>query len=250
MSDKFNPLIVIPSPRDIDIVKQSINDILIQGNNSLQKKCDVLWVKYYEALEAYNIGAKYFLEHKEDYSHLVMIPDDLVLNVDAWDKLVCQLQEIDFDVLSGVCNMSLYTEHEKNQANVTFKQFPDPSIYTTEQIMGMFPTFDELGSSDMPQKVLFSGLPVTFIHRRIMEKLQRFAQNTDHNCCLDLMFNKWLKENGIDPYIISSARFLHLKQDPDNKQSRMFFVNLRPAHTKLVSDNKEQIITFDDEHDD
>ncbi len=241
LDNEFNPLIVIPSPRDIDIVEKNINDIVVEGNNSLNKKYDVLWIKYYPALEAYNLGAKYFLEHSEQYSHLVMIPDDIVLNVESFDKLVLELQNHDYDVLSGVCNMSMLNEREKNQANVTFKQLPDPSLYRIAQIMKMFVTFDELGSNLIPQKVLFAGLPVTFISRKVMEKMQyRFTQLERYKCCRDLMFNKWLKENGIDHYVISSARFLHLKQDRTNKQTTTFYVNKKESYTKLVKKEDEE----------
>lgn len=161
-----------------------------------------------------------------------------MLNQESFDKLVSSCIDGDYDVLSGVCNMSLLNDKEKNQANVTFDLEPNPSVYTTEEIMNMFPTFDELGSSDIPQKVLFAGLPVTFIHRKVMEKMQRFTQNERHKCCRDLMFNRYLKENRIDHHVISSARFLHLKQDRSNKQTTTFYVGKKESYTKLEVCNR------------
>lgn len=229
--NKFNPLVVILSPRDIDLVREQIE-------KTLYGKYDVLWVKYYPAPKSYNIGVKYFLD--SDYTHFVMVPDDVVLNEKSWDLLVKNAPN--HNVISGVCNQTCANHTKINQTNICFDEMPDPSVISLEQIEKLWVTFDKLGTSEKPRKVIFAGFPVTFIKREIVKKLGTFTgDKLGQN--IDVAFSEFLLQNSIDQFIIPAAQFLHLKHHPDPKlSSRNFFVGKKSPKVDLISSITEQPI--------
>ena len=85
----MKPLIFIPSPRNLPKFNECISKV---------KKYDKLWVKYWEQTQAYMIARDWFLN--EDYTHLVIFPDDMI----GYEAQIDTLLEHDLDVVSGWCN--------------------------------------------------------------------------------------------------------------------------------------------------
>lgn len=228
----FNPLVVILSARDISLVREQIE-------KTLYGKYNVLWVKYYPAPQSYNIGIKYFLD-SDHYTHLVMVPDDVVLNQKSWDLLIKTAPN--HDVISGVCNQTCANQTKINQTNICFDEMPDPSMISLDYIEKLWVTFDKLGNSEEPLKVIFAGFPVTFIKREIVKKMGTFTgDKLGQN--IDVAFSKFLLENGIDQFIIPAANFLHLKHHPDPKlSSTNFFVGKKSPKVDMISSITEQVI--------
>lgn len=92
----WNPLLCSPSPRNIPEV--------IRAHQKLP--FDRLYAKYFVEREAYWHLRNFFLQHPE-YTHLVLIPDDLVVEPHHVAQLYKDLQEYDYAVLSGICNIDM-----------------------------------------------------------------------------------------------------------------------------------------------
>lgn len=92
----WNPLFCSPSPRDITEVIQCHQKI----------PYDRLYAKYFIEREAYWHLRNFFLQHKE-YTHMVIIPDDLVFTPEDVEQLYNDLKEYDYPILAGICNVNL-----------------------------------------------------------------------------------------------------------------------------------------------
>lgn len=90
----MNPLIFIPSPRDIPAVKKRWHEI----------PYDKFIVKYRPQIDAYTEGREFFLNH-EEYTHLIMAPDDLEITKEGIEQLIEDVEKYDFKIISGICNI-------------------------------------------------------------------------------------------------------------------------------------------------
>jgi len=90
----MNPLLFMPSPRDIPEVKKTWHII----------PYDKFIVKYTPEVEAYQIGRNFFLEH-EEYTHFIICPDDLEISTQGVEQLMDDADEFDFPVISGIGNI-------------------------------------------------------------------------------------------------------------------------------------------------
>lgn len=192
----LNCLFFVPSPRDIDIVSQKIKEILYPDY-------DVLWIKYTPELEAYKKAREFFLKAPKHYEYFCIVPDDLILNEEAFNILLKEVQSQNYKVISGICNVSCQNHQYLDMAAATITEMP-----TATRIKWV--TFTESEKFDKPiKKVIFAGFPVTFIHRSVMEKID-FTRNNPINS-LDLELAYALEEEGIDQYVHFGSKFLHLK---------------------------------------
>lgn len=199
----MNPLIALPSPRKIDVV--------IEAHEKL-KHIPHLWVKYFEEEEAYQVIRNYFLEHTE-YTHLVIAPDDLIVEPQHYDALVSDLKKINFPVLSGICNLSMVSGME-NIINICIEQMPN--IVRTKKRDFKFPKLSELPKGLL--QVKFSGFPFMFIRRDIVEKID-FESDRKHNPYrinplnrgFDLPFCYNCDQLGIPIHVDTRVLMLHLR---------------------------------------
>lgn len=192
----LNILFFIPSPRDLDIVTQKVKELLYPDY-------DVLWIKYAPELEAYKKAREFFLAAPKKYEYFCIVPDDLILNPEGLDLLLIELATKKYDVLSGICNVSCQNHQYLDMGAATLTEMP-----TATRVKWV--TFPESDKFDPPiKKVIFAGFPVTFIHRKIMEKID-FTRNNPVNS-LDLELAIALEEAGIDQFVHFGAKFLHLK---------------------------------------
>ena len=88
----MNPLLFIPSPRDIPAVKKLWRLL----------PYDKFIVKYKPQIEAYREAKKFFLTHKE-YTHIVLCPDDLEIDPIGLNMLLEDANS--YEIISGYCNL-------------------------------------------------------------------------------------------------------------------------------------------------
>lgn len=229
-----NILFFIPSPRDIDIVRQRIEEIIYP-------RYDVLWVKYFNELDAYKIGRKIFLGLCDiyNYDYFCIIPDDLVLNQKSFDLLIDELNKrYRYEVLSGICNVSNHNWDMWNSATAVFSPMPtrDPLYYN-------WINFDDVSPPEV-KRVIFAGFPVTFISKGVMKSINFLKRNPKNS--LDLELARHLEEWSIPQYVHFGARFLHLGGPPNPyefmalaeqrlPEAQEFFVGVKPPEIKLHS---------------
>jgi len=95
---EWKPLLCSPSPRNIPEV--------LEAHRRLPY--DKLYAKYFIEGDAYWHLRNFFLKSKE-YTHMILIPDDLVVLPQDMEQLWYDLQEYDYPILSGMCNVDLDT---------------------------------------------------------------------------------------------------------------------------------------------
>lgn len=205
-------LVFIPSPRDIPEFNDAVSKI----------KYDKLWIKYYPQEEAYNRARDWFLDHKQ-FSHLCILPDDLLMTQEDFDILFKDAQQ--YDVISGWCRNTIKQtswyvgppETEETAAsNVSFILPPDPPMlgdYNGYQ----FITLNDIGimtdNVDIV-KIKFAGFPPTVISRKVVEQI---PFRTSAGCCSDSCFCLDIAEKGIDHYCDLRVRTTHMNaSEPTN----------------------------------
>jgi len=98
-TERFNPLVALPSPRDIPEVKDAV-ELCLSG-------LDKVWFKYWpQSTEPYKHIREYFL-CRTQYTHLIILPDDLVVNPIGVTKLLLSVYENvnKYTVLMGNCQV-------------------------------------------------------------------------------------------------------------------------------------------------
>jgi len=199
MRNKF--LFVIPSPRDIAEVKQPIVDLLYG-------KHDVLWMKYYPELEAYQKARAYFLNSPKNYDYMCIIPDDLAINDDGLRNLFRELENPSLDmvqwggnypVLAGICNLSYINEEQMEKVAASISSTLSQYLLTFRALEGM---------NDSVIKCAWIGFSCEFIHRSVLERID-FRQFPELG--IDNTFSDSLIKKKIPQYILKTARFTHYK---------------------------------------
>lgn len=212
-----NILLSSPSPRKIKPFEQKLK--------LLNQKYDYFTVKFdFDEINAYRTIRNFFLSHKE-YTHLAIIPDDLLVNVAHIDKLVDDLTKNDYPVLSGISNFACTTKRFFN--NMTAIEYGKIDALEQLRKTGRYDYFKHIMNREryneikkqMENKpnriirVIMSSFPVTIIRRDIVEKLE-FGMNlmgvdTD-------FFQKCIKE-GVPAYADLDVETLHLKGIEENR---------------------------------
>lgn len=148
---------------------------------------DKYWVKYHSnEVELYNIARERFLI-TEEYTHLVILPDDLIITQDDYDTLCDDIKRFDFKVLGCIANLD---NQEQNKG-----------LYST-QVNDVLDAMDagnvrynwmhenqriKLMKKNPIQKVMFSGFAFMFIRRDIVKRIP-FNSIAYSACCLDTRF--------------------------------------------------------------
>jgi GT2 family glycosyltransferase len=199
MRNKF--LFFIPSPRDIPEVKQPIVDLLYQ-------KHDVLWMKYYPELEAYQKARQYFLNSPKKYDYLCIIPDDLAINSEGLNNLFRELENPsielskfggNYPVLAGVCNYSYINEQQMEMVAASISSTVSSYLLTFKGLESM---------KDNIIKCAYIGFSCEFIHRDVLKQID-FKRYPDLG--LDNAFSDQLIKKKIPQYILKTAKFVHYK---------------------------------------
>lgn len=195
--DNINPLICIPSPRNIQLVKDALDEV----------KYDKLWFKdNFDELQVYQVFREYFLEHKE-YTHFVILPDDLFIDPESIEILINDIKKKDYAVISGICNFNCDAWETYDidlcidWANTAGKD------YLLANEVPKFQYYSPQGKLKGIKKVAFAGFPVMFIRRDVIEKIPFGSVGKG----IDSFFAVELMKNRIDQYVDFDARNIHLK---------------------------------------
>ena len=167
MAPHFNPLIVIPSPRNVPKTKRALDTI--------DENIDRLWVKYFKESSAYNIMQTYFLSHKE-YTHMVICPDDLMVFDYHFNALADTVRSsaADYDrypVHGGICNFDM------NDPYMMCVTTEFPPCNPRRHMPGFRFSFMNINDKRKPAphgvtQVSFNGFPCMFIARSVLEVLR------------------------------------------------------------------------------
>lgn len=187
----LNPLVFAPSIRNIERVMDSWNDL----------PCDIFVARYMKEPKAYQTGRDYFLEH-EQYSHIVICPDDMVVDYDSFMAIYRAVDEYDFSNLAGVANLD-----ETNFDVYACKPLEyDPESKTA----GSYYTSDTLPENEIIE-VGFTGFTCQFIERDLVELLSFTGGCNKGHGCMDLQFTRELQSLNIPQLLHTGTFFPHLR---------------------------------------
>lgn len=221
---KINPLLCCPSPRDITEVYDALKET----------GYDRLYAKYYPELKAYQLLREYFLDH-EEYTHLVICPDDLVIEKKHIDALIEDLQKSDYPVLSGVCNVD--QGDNKDLLNITYN-LPHPKRTVPKKNVIGWRHYHWVHKNTVFNTslidVLFSGFACMFLRRDVVSKY-KFADDALQNGtpslmtgAIDVMFANVCAITGIRQTVDQTVRMDHLKG-----KERFFDITLGDGELRL-----------------
>jgi hypothetical protein len=220
----INPLIAIPSPRTIPEVVQALGQV--------NKDYDLLWLKHMPEYMAYQTMQTLFINHRDkNYSHLVICPDDLLIEKDKLQILLDDYhtcldpKERDITIMSGYCNVD----------HGAFKYFANISLdnvspnrngrtynwLTLEDMRFRKQIFDNHPNTNNHKKkyllkVKFAGFPLFVIPRKIVEQIpfrndSPTGEFDSCGCCVDVMFCYDALQKGYQIYVDSRVGLDHLK---------------------------------------
>jgi hypothetical protein len=216
----INPLVCILQPRDIPQFTDSVKSEL--------QIADKYWIKYHVQGLAYDKMREIFLKHTE-YSHLVILPDDLIITKEAYARIYDDLTRNDYSVISGWCNLD---RDNPTLSNICIDDLPPNPPHLGKLTDYKFATMQEL--TDLRKKfgwqvieVKYAGFPLTFIRRDVVEQIP-FRE--DDGCCPDSLFAIDLHDKKIPQFVDLGAKMYHMKL-ADNEYENMQ-VGIKPPETK------------------
>jgi hypothetical protein len=208
-----NPLLAILHPRRIPEVVECLNSIT---------NYDKYYISYYTSRNAHLAAKEYLLNHKE-YTHIVLIPDDLIFPAWYIDKLVTDLQDNpSIEVLGCPANFNVEEWGMRIYA-VCMLDIPSKNRLSRQ--------FNWIPINRAPkgiQPVAHQGAFCMFISRRLLEQgtvtlqqdLEAGMMKKDNKgyleidtvgCCVDVVISHQLAEAGIRQYVDFNLPIKHLK---------------------------------------
>lgn len=212
-----NLLLASPSPRKIKPFERKLQ--------ALNQKYDIFLSKFnFDEINAYQTIRNYFLEHTE-YTHLAILPDDLLVDVKHVDKIVEDLIESDYQVISGISNFACTTKKFFN--NMTCIEYGKIDAQEQLKKTGRYNYFQHIMNrdryneireqmKDKPNRiirVIFSAFPFTVIRRDVVEKIE-FGMNL---MGVDTVFFQSCLKLGIPTFVDLDVQTLHLKGIEENR---------------------------------
>ena len=187
----MKPLLVIFQPREIPEFLEATNKL----------KIDKLWLKFFPQEEAYVTARVWFLEHTE-YTHFVILPDDLIVTQDNILRLINDVYEDPDRIISGWCNNTAGpTDNE--DTNFSLKL---PPIQTVKYDLYNFTPIINIRGGDIIMPVIHQGTALTFLPRDIVIQIPfRTYLPPDLGLTYDLY------DRGIIQYVDLRVRCLHLR---------------------------------------
>jgi hypothetical protein len=235
----LEPLIVSPSPRDIPSVIEALGKV-----NFIDK----LLVKYYRPeYRAYELIQDFFLKN-EQYTHLIIWPDDLLVSVANVTQLLLDLNQHDYPVIGGICQIDNDWYYDKMIVSLRplypkrddrfryFEKFEDYYKYDQEinQFTELLPYY-----KDKPiLRTFWQGFPFMAIKRSVLQDIE-FRNDYQFNnipkdagCCLDDVFCWDCLQNEISMWTDLRIRMNHLKINDNN--TSMLIVKGKEEYTQFV----------------
>ena len=239
--EDINPILMIMSPRDIDEVSDAYSEI---------DYVDKVWFKYFDKPTVLKQIDKFFKKHIE-YTHLIIVSDDVVCFPDSIRKLMESILIYDFPVLSGCFNLCNTWENPKryctkcerhlshDHINITF----DPIDFSKKITIDSYNWVSEKWRKNhlIIKRVWFEGFALAMIRRDIYEKIGfrgiGFQHTTDIPWAVDLA------EANIPQFCDFRIKLEHRSFHRDRK----FFVNEKPScvvfqSKKLIADKLKILI--------
>lgn len=214
----INLLILNPSPRKIKVFQVKLD--------KLNQKYDILRIKNdFDEKHAYNSGRDWFLKHIE-YTHMAILPDDLLVEVKNVEKLISDLEEFDYPVLSGICNFAMSTKNFfSTMTAIEYTKYEAVDMLAMD---GRFDYFKDVMTrerwkkikedmKDKPNRIIrvaWSAFPFTIIRRDIVEKIE-FGSNL---MGVDTVFFQSCINNSIPTYADLDVEMLHIKGIEQNHE--------------------------------
>jgi hypothetical protein len=204
-SKRFNPLVALPSPRDIPEVKSAVDECL--GG------LDKVWFKYWpQSTEPYRHIRDYFLKRTQ-YTHLIILPDDLVVNAIGVSRLLltAYAEPDKYTVLMGNCPVV----YGSLQFAITHNL---PALKRSERIYRWWSLMDVQTRPGIHQ-VPHCGTPFAILARSVVEEVS-FDNDKDWNdddrvgFSEDVVLSHELHNLDIPLYVDTSVIFEHLKGKP------------------------------------
>lgn len=219
----------IPSPFDFKLVEKYQKEIIKSG------EFDVIKMRYYPEITAYNIMRDYFLA--KDYSHLIFGCSDIVVHLHHLNLLMEDIEQYPDKVLSGRMNLCLDLLDVYNiTSNPVQPGIPEFMWYVDETLKNkpdVFPVvFSGFPLMCMPRETVrnfpFSGLRTYLKEERLSEG------GLDTTLCWDL-FQK-------NKVILCDKRIklLHLKELQN--ESQPLLVGIKEPVTEFYQNGRKEII--------
>ena len=228
---KVNPLLCSPSPRDLKNVYDSL------------KKTGYprLYAKYYPEKIAYNLMRDYVLEH-EEYTHMVICPDDLLIDKEHITNLIKTLEIKDYPILSGVCNVDL--NDNKDKLDIT-ENLPHPkrTIPNRKLVGWRFYSWVPKNTRFVNPiiRVPFSGFAAQFISREALTRY-KFVDDAKYNGtpdmitgAIDVMFANVCAIENVPIMVDTRVRMKHLKGS-----TRFFDITLGDGELRFYPANSDK----------
>lgn len=205
----IKPLLCSASPRDIE-------DVL---KHRAKIPYDKFYAKYHKEADAYKILRDYFLTHfgpSGDYTHMCIVPDDLVVKTEHIEWLLHDLQELDYPILAGVCNLDwqhqdLYSPCWKLTMDGFFKE-------------------EDLQAEPPIKNPEYEGFACTFIRRDVLEKFALDGFNHT-GVSFDLGLAVECYRRNIPIHVDCRVKMMHLKNRLDNGSLENCFIGKKPPST-------------------
>ena len=220
----IKPLIAIPSVRDLAEFKQAINKI---------KNIDKLWIKYTPSQTSYPLIHSEFLANPNNYTHLIILPDDLIVEPDKLQHLLNDYEtalsadEKDTTILTGFCNVDVKSNIDKANictetviTNRNGRHYAWLSIQDLRTQKNNIDLDENATDRDYLIPVRFAGFPLYVIPRKIVEQISfRDDSNAEYKqtgVCYDVMYCNDSQEKGFQILTDLRVDLKHLRYTKDS----------------------------------
>lgn len=198
-------LVCMPSPRDIP-------DFIDSVDSSLQGY-DKVWFKYFRQHQnPYSHIRKYFMTRRQ-YSHLALLPDDLIIHKKGVDRLVELTKR--YHVVMGTCSVEYGSKEMAMTANL-------PALKRSERVYRWIKSNSPM--LDGVITVPYCGTPFAILSRDVVRKVSLATDlkwNSEDNVgsAEDVVLANELARLGIPIHVDTSVYFIHYKNKDKNKLS-------------------------------
>lgn len=186
-------LIGVPSPRDIP-------EVMVNWD---KWKYDTVIVKMMPQLEAYTKLRNYFI-NRPDYTHFCIIPDDLVVPTEQLTDLWRMVQDKNYPILSGYCNL------DETMPDTTNLQYQVSDTRGPPAGKGSWLEEEDLPDTDVFE-IQFSGFPCMIIRRDVLTRVSWVGADGTNRGNFDWRFCNDVKRLGYPVTVARDFKFYHMR---------------------------------------
>lgn len=148
--------------------------------------------------DAYITLRNFFLKHNE-YTHMAISPDDLIVTRHDFEILLDDIRRYDFPVISGICNVS----YQLQDMFTPCIELPD------ENIGYVWLSLEEINNINGIIPVKFDAFACSIIRRDIVKKI--IIEGDHLGGRMDLQFARDCDRLDIPLYVDTRAKMFHLR---------------------------------------